>query len=358
MKKILPILALFLIILIAVGCAAPSPAPSPSPSPSPSPAPAPDSGASEDWPDTVNVGSFAKGSQTYPTAVATAQLISKYTPSDGIIREYGGTAPMFEALFRGDVDTAYPAASDTISAYYGRGFYQDKPQDIRLLIGAVYLGPNGIGVRADEGLTKVSDLAGKKCMVKWVIPSLNLQVESIMKSAGVWDKATIIDFASIPDIAPAIISKQVDCWFAAVGAAYTLEIKQATGIDYISLSQSEMEAGMAAVPGYVPWTMGPRLLKMYDFPPDRVINSLAYPLALTVRADMPDYMAYEIVKAFFDDNNLDEVRDLQGELEETSMELATKYFWVPFHEGAVKYYKENGAWDDEKEKKQQEYLKR
>lgn len=312
--------------------------------------------AAEKWPSSVIVGSFMKGSASYPTNVALAQLISKYAPAKAVVREYAGGTPGTEALVRGDIHTWSQGQGDFISAYYGAGFWKDKPQDIRLLIGTWFLGPIGFGIRPNEGINSIKDLAKKRCMVKSFIPFQNQAAETIMKQAGVWDKATIVEMAATPDIAPAMIEKKVDCYIWAIGGAYSLEIKQAVGIDWISLTEEEQRVAVAAVTGIVPWTAPRWILEMYDYPPNKVLRSVAYCFAYSVRADMPDHVAYGILKAVYGDNHLNEVRSLSKDLTDTNIELAVKYSWIPFHSGAVRFFKERGVWTSEMEAKQKEFL--
>src|SRR4030042_2075724 len=222
--------------------------------------------AEEKWPSSVIVGSFVKGSASYPTNVAIARLISKYTPAKGVIREYAGGTPGTEALVRGDIHIWSQGQGDFLNAYYGTGFWKGKPLDIRLLIGTWFLGPIAFGIRPNEGINSIKDLAKKRCMVKSFIPFQNQAAETIMKHAGVWDKATIVEMASTGDLAPAMIEKKIDCYIWAIGAAYTLEIKKAVGMDWISLTEEEQRAAVAAVTGIVPWTAPRWILEMYDYP--------------------------------------------------------------------------------------------
>ncbi len=250
--------------------------------------------AAEKWPSPVMIGSFSKGSASYPVNVAIAQLISKYTPSKAVVREYAGGTPGTEALVRGDIHTWSQGQGDFINAYYGTGFWKDKPQDIRLLIGIWFLGPIGLGIRPKEGINSVKDLAGKRCMVRSLIPFQNLVAETVMKHAGVWDKATIVEMATTSDIAPSMIEKKVDTYIWAIGGAYSLEIKTAVGIDWISFTEEEQRAAVAAVPGVVAWTAPRWILDMYGYPPNKVLRSVAYCFAYAVRPDMPDAGGYQL----------------------------------------------------------------
>lgn len=308
------------------------------------------------WPTPVIIGSFGKGSSSYPTNVAMAQLVSKYAPAKAVIREYAGGAPGLDALVRGDIHTWAVGQNDFLNAYYGTGLWKDKPQNIRLLIGTYFIGPSGFGVRPGEGINSIKDLAGRKNMVKSFIPYQNKLAETIMRQAGVWDKATIIEMASTGDVSPAMIEKKIDSFYWAIGGAYSLEIKKAVGLDWISLTKEEQQAGLSVTPGQVAWTAPSWILKMYDYPPNKVLRSTAYCQGVAVHADMEDNVAYGILDAVYGGNHLNEVRSLSQDLNDSNINLAVKYSWLPFHAGAVKYYKEKGVWTDKMEAKQKEFL--
>jgi TRAP transporter TAXI family solute receptor len=309
---------------------------------------------SEKWPKQIILGSFVKGSEQYPTMMAAAQLITKYTPATAIIREYGGGTPLWEALMRGDIDTWSIGYDEFHNAYYGKGFWKGKPQDIALLTGAWIIGTTGFGVRPNEGIKSLKDLAGKKCLVQSNILGQNKAVEAAMRNAGVWEKATILKLASTAEIAPAMIDKKVDCFFWSIMAGYTLEIKRSVGLELIPLTKEEQQAAVNACPGMIPRNH-PRP-EMHGYLPGAIIPTIGYVMGIVARANMPDYNAYGIVKAWYEEKHLDEVRSLSPSLETTTIENACKYFWNPFHPGAVKFYKEKGFWTSEMEKRQKELL--
>lgn len=61
-----------------------------------------------------------------------------------------------------------------------------------------------------------------------------------------------------------------------------------------------------------------------------------------VRQDMPEDMAYNITKAWIE--HVDEMTKVHPSGAEWNMENAQKEVKIPFHPGAIKYYKEKGVW--------------
>lgn len=309
---------------------------------------------SEKWPKQIIVGSFPKGSEQYPTMMAAAKLISKYTPASALIREYGGGTPLCEALMRGDTDTWSIGYDEFHNAYYGKGFWEGKPQDLALLTGAWIIGATGFCVRPGEGINSLKDLAGKRCMVMSNILGQNRAVEAAMRSAGIWDKAIILKQISTSEIVDSMISKRVDCFFWSIMGGYTLEIKQSVGLRVIPLNKEEQHAAVTACPGMIPRNHPQP--EMHDYPKGTIIPTIGYTMGIVTRADMPNHVAYGVLKAWYGENHLDDVRALSPSLETTTLENACKYFWNPLHQGAIQFYKEKGVWTPETEQRQKELL--
>ena len=83
--------------------------------------------------------------------------------------------------------------------------------------------------------------------------------------------------------------------------------------------------------------------------------AIAAPNTAQVSKDMSDYMAYTITKTFFD--NLNEFQTAQKAGEGFTREAALLQWALPYHAGAIKYYKEQGMWGADEDAKQAALLK-
>ena len=73
------------------------------------------------------------------------------------------------------------------------------------------------------------------------------------------------------------------------------------------------------------------------------------------RDDISDDLVYKVTKAILDNN--DEFATYHKIAREWTAENSVQNIALPFHEGAIRYYKEKGLWNDELEAEQQELLK-
>ena len=74
----------------------------------------------------------------------------------------------------------------------------------------------------------------------------------------------------------------------------------------------------------------------HDYPQ----NTVAMWNFAVAHADMPDSLAYEIVKLVMENN--DRMRQIHASAADTVLENVDKNGFLPFHPGAVRYYEEKG----------------
>ena len=313
--------------------------------------------AGQKWPREIFLGSFPKGSVAYPTMVAVARLASKYTPAHVVVREYAGNAPLIKACSSGDLDMFMVGQDDLLDAYYGKRLWKGKTQDHNLLIGAVFLGGSGFGIRPGEGIKSIKDLVGKTVMVPGAVPWEEGAAKAILARNGILDKVKVVRFVIPSEIAPAMIDKTIDAFVWPPGAGVLTEVHASVGLDWIVLEPEDMEVARAEYPAIVPWSAPSFVSRLYKYPPDKVVNGVAFCAAIACRSDLPAFVAEGILDAVYSDNHINEVKSLSPFLGEyTNIENAVQYFWTPFHPGAVKFFKSKGVWTEKFEKRQQELL--
>jgi hypothetical protein len=87
---------------------------------------------------------------------------------------------------------------------------------------------------------------------------------------------------------------------------------------------------------------------------DSDLDAVAVGTFAATRADVPDDLIYEFTKAFFE--NIEQFYPVHASAKEYTVAGSLEEPTIPFHPGAIRYYKEIGAWTPELEKKQMELL--
>jgi TRAP transporter TAXI family solute receptor len=199
----------------------------------------------------------------------------------------------------------------------------------------------------DSGVKRIADLKGKK--IAWVIgaPSLNQNITALLAFANLtWADVQKVEFGGFSAAMDGIINGQADAAFTSSisGKAYQLA-KSPRGIVYPVIEHSDKEGWKrisATAPFFIPF-MGS---EGADLDKDHKIESATYPYPILMTYEkQDDKLVYAMTKAMMDTYN-DYKESAPGNV---GWALDRQNFaWViPYHNGAIKYFKEKGVWKPE-----------
>ena len=136
-----------------------------------------------------------------------------------------------------------------------------------------------------------------------------------------------------------------------MGTPASLEIAQTAGLCVTALTEKEGKAVEEAIPGffYGIWRKG-------TFGLDVDTPSMGMAMAFYARADLGEDLVYGATKAIYE--HTDELAKVHPKGAEWTLANATKNPVIPFHPGAIKYYKEKGTWTPQLEAANQRMLKK
>lgn len=310
------------------------------------------------WPKQISLGSYPKVSGSYPTFIALSQLITKYTPSQCIVREYPFSAPGTEAVAKGLIDLWATGQHDLGPAYYGESVWKGRPLDIALLA-YYYPGASGFAVRPGSGINTVEQLKGKRVVCIGPSPVFNDVTKAILEYYKIWDTIKPITYSSQGEISDAMVNGAADAFWDVIGAGYQQEVKRSGGLKWLSMDTKALEVAMQKAPGFVPVDVHPYSLKLFDMPEDAKVSVIAYIQGICSRPDLPEHIVYGVLDALYAPGHIDEVKQLHPLfLSYPSLKLAVSAAFLPFHPGAIKYYKDKGVWTQQLEKQQQQLLEK
>jgi hypothetical protein len=217
-------------------------------------------------------------------------------------------------------------------------------KNIRLLM----LGTNltvGIIVRADSPIKSLADLKGKR--LTWDFPAFPGNIMAglaTFASAGM----SILDFktVAVPEVVAgvrALMDGRVDAAIAAVGMGIVSEAHARVGVRFLPAGQKPEHISVAQgiMPGgnVVVRRAGPPGVKQ-----DTPIWS--YGIAVVVSTHMSDELAQSLLKTW--SAHWKELGPIHPVLRGWSPDkFARKTATIPYHPGAIKFYKETGRWTSE-----------
>jgi uncharacterized protein len=218
------------------------------------------------------------------------------------------------------------------------------PQPVRMLLQAFSDGAAvALATAADANIKTLKDVKGKR--VAWIrgAPALNQAVTCMLAFAGLtWDDVIKVEFGGHGPAVDGMVNNEVDAFNNATFSALNQKIAASPrGIFYPEVPHADTE-GWKRLQAVVPWyekqvaTEGIGIKKG-----GQEMAQVAYPVLVSYDR-ISDDVAYNMIKAMhvFHDEYKASAPGATGWA--MSRQKLTKF--VPYHPGAVRYYKEIGAW--------------
>ena len=250
----------------------------------------------------------------------------------------------------GKVDFAFSQYSYMWKGYQGKGGFK-KPLDIRMVIAHPEVYGCFITVPRTNIKTPV-DFAGKRVAYSSSrAPALGEIGSSILEFYKVADKVTDIPNMPKKSRVSGLAENTVDVVFS--WARHLDEFRQTNPKAYIvPVSKECAEYARSKYP-YYRYSQIPKQYRNIEF--DEPIGSVATKSGTICRASFPADLLYQLLKIRYD--NYDKLTNAHpGFADETLDRVVDPNTLVPYHEGAIRFFKEKGVWTKEAEARQQALL--
>ena len=232
------------------------------------------------------------------------------------------------------------------------------PQPLRLILASTDCNAVSVGVAKDTGVKEVKDLRGKRVGMVVGSPALNQNALAVLAFAGLTkNDVKLVEFSSYGAMWKGMLNNEVDAAIASTISGQAKEVEASPrGLMYPPAPASD-KAGWARInkisPYYAPHktTCGPGMSAQNPVE----LPNYPYPIYM-VYASQPASLVYSLAKSMI--VNYELYKD--GAPGAAGLELKRQVLsWaLPYHEGAVKAFKESGVWTAEHEAHNQGLIKR
>jgi TRAP transporter TAXI family solute receptor len=300
------------------------------------------------------------GSTGYNQAVAIgAMLRDKYNVTLRVIPGQNDVSRLLP-LKTGRVDFT----ANGVATYFAQeGMFQFAnpewgPQPLRLLMTSNGLSNQGVAVAADTGVTSFAELRGRRVPYVRAAPALNVSMEAYLACGGLtWDDVVRVDFPGYDAKWNGVINGDVDVAFGTTvsGPPFRLEASP-RGILWLPAPHDDEGCWerMLAVGPYFTKHNATRGAGIND---ENIHEAGTYPYPLLTALETQDSdFVYSLTRAI--NENYDEHKDADPGSIGWALESQVFQWVVPYHEGAVNYWREIGVWTEETEAHNQALIKR
>jgi TRAP transporter TAXI family solute receptor len=288
----------------------------------------------------LGIGTSPQGTLTYTLGATYAKALDDAGKIQARVQPSSGTGVMVPLVNNGELDIGFVNTLELTEAYTGTGSFANRPQKNLRVVGVMFPIRSGFFVRKDSPIRAAADLKGKTIAYGYTTQEIiRTVVDGLLANAGMTagDVKTVL----VPNLIRGVdefIAGRSDAGYFAVGQAKVSEADAAVGgIRFLPLV--ETPEAIAAMKKVVPTSFPdvvqpapnlagitqPTVMMYYDyvmFVNDRLPKDRVYRLA-QVLAEQRTSMAASM--PLF---NMMKVERMHRDIS------------IPYHEGAVGYYKD------------------
>ena len=314
--------------------------------------------AAAELPKNLAVTAYDVGSSGYSQAVAVGAAFKNHLGVTlRVLPGKNDVSRMIPAR-EGKVDFSF----NGIGTYFGQegvdvfGTKDWGPQEERILL--MSMGDNCLGqfVAADAGVKTLAELKGKRVAFVKGSPALNQNTFGHLRFAGLtWEDVQQVVVGGNNAAFDAILNNQADSFFSTTNSGSVLKVQTSPrGLLFPPLPHND-EAGWARVKEVAPYFSKHMCKESAGNMPPWEGATYPYPVLMNYARDSAD-KAYAMTKAMFD--QYPNYKDAAPAASGYALDKQVLNWVVPFHDGAIRYYKEAGKWTPELQKHNDDLIKR
>ena len=299
-------------------------------------------------PRSATLATHAVGSLYNAMGTGIATVVSRHTSMNVRVQPFAGPPAWLPSMDTGDTDMGVLTSADAVTSYKGIILYKKPFKNTRILLvgGVLQL---SFYVSKDSPIDMVAGLKGKKVPTDFPgIPIVKLSSTAGLATAGLtYDDIIKVPVSDLQAGAQAFMEGRTDAGWHTVGSPAVEEANaRKGGVKWISLiGTPEGAKKMAEVyPGSYPSVL--KAGSATGIVKDTTV--LTNDVYLVAAKDLNDEAAYEVVKAMWEYNQ--ELGAAYPALKAWTRErMVSQHAFIPYHAGAIKFFKEKGVWSKEME---------
>jgi TRAP transporter TAXI family solute receptor len=312
-------------------------------------------------PPTLTMTAYDTGTSGFNITVAVGKMLKDKYGSDVRVLPAGNDVARLQPLRAGRANISAMG----VGVYFAQeGVFEFAtrewgPQPIQITLSSLDCNGLSLAVAADTGVKTYADMKGKRIGFVVGSPALNQNALAVLAFANLTAKdVKIVEFASNNAMWKGMMNNDADAAFGSTIAGPAKELQTSPrGIIWPAMSFSD-KAGWERMRKVGPYfTEHNATCGAGEFSKDKPIQMGTYPYPIySVYGGQSEDDVYNLVKAMIE--GYDGYKDNAPGASGLAVKTQAKNWAVPVHKGAVKAFKEAGAWSDDQEKYNNALLKR
>ncbi len=280
---------------------------------------------------TYGVATMQPGTLSHTTGTAIAKVLKQKGNMNALVQPTAGESTLIPMVAHGEADIGIANILEVENA-------RKASPDLRL-IGSIHSLRGAFWVRKDSTMKTIADLKGKRVSMGYsAMRTIDPIVKAILAAGGLTEAD--IKPVLVPNVvrgAEDFTSGAADMFFFAFGAPKVREVDATVGgIRALEIPQSGMAAAKKIVPqGY----LSPAVPNPFFIGVDHPMGVYTWDNMLFTNSKVKDEVIYKIIETL--ENNKADLVAVQPALREFSAAKLYKAYDIPYHPGALKYFKDH-----------------
>lgn len=303
--------------------------------------------------EAVRIGTSSIGSVFYTIAIGAGEIITKHAKLNATVEPVGGSSANIRGLAAKNIEFALANSFASFSGYFGTHNFK-KPVDVRMVLQgqASY---RWMLLRKGAKIKRISDLEGRTVIAKRrALPEIELVMNAYKKVFGLKNVKTVATNTS-PPAYKALRIGSVDAAvmpFSRKAAAVAKPMNDGV-IEFLYLSAAKRDEMLKLLP---PMMWAGTFPKGTYKGQDKVLHLIGLNTYFMTRPGVSSTNVYKVTKAILE--NTKEFATYHRAAAQWNIKRALKNVALPFHPGAIRYFKEKGLWTAKLAANQEKLLKR
>jgi len=294
---------------------------------------------------TVGIGT-TKGGATAQVSAAIAKIVSQYSGLQMRPQPMGGTQQYIPPVNAGEIEFGIANMMQTYMAFTGTGLSEGAKAGNLRLVANMMIFRTGVLVRKDSDIKSPADYKGKRIPHGYDSSPLfhHLWSGNLANGGVAWDDVRKVPMVSLAAGFNAFKDGKIDAVVAAVGSGIVSELNASVsgGVRYVSMidTPEARQRTLKQSPSTFLVEVKPLPNLVGISTPTKV---LGFDYVLWAGKGVSNDVVYKVVKAMYEHEK--ELHGISALWRSHRSKNMAKDQGLPYHPGAIKYYRESGIWN-------------